>query len=318
MIAHRRGKRGFTLVELLVVIGIIALLIGILLPTLGRVRKSGNLAKCAATMRNLGQAMFSYSADFGGSLPFGLYTSNNAPSSGLVNDGGDNPADENVFVWWSVLRKYVLPGVPNLGYDNRVPSQDARVMKVFACPEGFNVDAGCDFGVNPSLMPDQRREIISFANRPFQLLKSGSMKQLSADVILMWDATEIPPDFNAQYVTGYQVDNAQFGDSAFLTTGANARARFRGFVNQNSGLADSRPIDPGTNLNADEPRQAGSIRWRHGREDTANFLWGDGSVRPGKRERASPGLNATFNPNGGSDILRRNLRPKPPAGWKPL
>lgn len=74
-------KRGaFTLVELLVVIGIIAVLISILLPALNKARGQANKAKCLAGLRSLGQALSIYAAENKDRAPIGFVATQSATS----------------------------------------------------------------------------------------------------------------------------------------------------------------------------------------------------------------------------------------------
>lgn len=62
-------RRAFTLVELLVVISIIALLISILLPALGKAREAARDVKCKSNMRQIGIATFVYAYEYDDTLP---------------------------------------------------------------------------------------------------------------------------------------------------------------------------------------------------------------------------------------------------------
>lgn len=85
----RSGRQaGFTLVELLVVIGIIAVLIAILLPALNRAREQALSVRCLANLRQAGIYAHMYAADHGGVIPQGL-------SEGRKTSGGGNVND-----WW--------------------------------------------------------------------------------------------------------------------------------------------------------------------------------------------------------------------------
>jgi prepilin-type N-terminal cleavage/methylation domain-containing protein len=74
----KRTTKGFTLVELLVVIGIIALLISILLPSLNKARETANRAKCLSNLKQIGTAIRVYETQNNGQYPRSIYNSSSA------------------------------------------------------------------------------------------------------------------------------------------------------------------------------------------------------------------------------------------------
>ncbi len=116
----KSGRKAFTLVELLVVIGIIAILVGILLPTLSSARKAGYKVKCSSNMKQLGDAYKLYQSDNKGWWPpaWQQYTRTIPP--GPIGSTADKR-------WYDFIARYVVGGMVGKQEINWNGTQDPKI-----------------------------------------------------------------------------------------------------------------------------------------------------------------------------------------------
>ena len=119
-----RKGRGFTLVELLVVIGIIALLIAILLPALNKAREQSRLIKCLSNLKQIGLACTTYTAENKGYI--------------VPADVVDGTADEGHGRIWNDTWVTILVAKKYLDYPRGLNDTDPPPSdNVFHCPSGI-------------------------------------------------------------------------------------------------------------------------------------------------------------------------------------
>jgi prepilin-type N-terminal cleavage/methylation domain-containing protein/prepilin-type processing-associated H-X9-DG protein len=123
----RSVSRGFTLVELLVVIGIIALLIAILLPTLGQARRQANATKCLSNLRQIGLAFELYAGEHRGTWPVAVHEKGN-PSYPINEERR----------WPDLIAKYVHTK-QDFNYSDDI-SAIRKNSVIWGCPEWVRSD----------------------------------------------------------------------------------------------------------------------------------------------------------------------------------
>ncbi len=153
--AHRARpvSRGFTLVEMLVVIGVIAMLVAMLVPTMRKARTAASQLQCQSNIRQINVAVRLYADSSRGWLPY----------SSIVPRRGSNPADQ--WTWWERISG-IAPGSAEL-----IPWKPNQPSQVWYCPlaidtlastyasmSSFDTNNGtgkfyAHFGMNAYLLP---------------------------------------------------------------------------------------------------------------------------------------------------------------------
>jgi prepilin-type N-terminal cleavage/methylation domain-containing protein len=237
-----RRRRGFTLVELLVVIGIIALLISILLPALNRARRQAKSVQCLSNLRQLGMGIMAYANQNGGAIVPTIVW--NGSATGGHDDSWaillvatqclPNPHvsatssayASGIFVCPEIAEILWDTNVPGLAGNKNAPDGFDRRVSNFIQP-GLIVDVG--YGINgPVYLQGQGGQNAITDAMPAQAIdyqpgykgppqhKLGNIPH-NADMIILFDGFEWSPQHTPLRITGGR--HGQFNPNLPYDTG---------------------------------------------------------------------------------------------------
>jgi prepilin-type N-terminal cleavage/methylation domain-containing protein len=189
---NNAAKAGFSLVELLVVIGIIAILIALLIPSLSRAREQANRTRCQNNIRQIGQNLAVYVSDYG-DFPV-------LDATGVIT-APTNPVSDKVPVFVAARRSGLLA----------LRTQVEFRMSKLACPEGWASGGAEGYYDDPSIIRTGTA-FMDYAYWPWRFAPSGQFdvksatfkyRQEKSDKILVTDIiTDLAGDSAQQKLLG--------------------------------------------------------------------------------------------------------------------
>jgi prepilin-type N-terminal cleavage/methylation domain-containing protein/prepilin-type processing-associated H-X9-DG protein len=302
--------RAFTLVELLVVIGIIAVLISILLPALGRARSQAASLKCLSNLRQIGQAMNLYTGDAKGYL---------VPGSIQWYDGGAAKGGRGEENWATILvsRNYLkisnqlhYSGTANAGADAFENTTSAGRDTPFRCPVGLDTSSSV---ATPSGSATTKLDFINNSGfwRRQSITTDGSVAQaqVAGAIIDTWYAGNFLQPTAAQVIAGTGQEAFPMRVLARNRAGTPGRI-FGGPLSKQSQIRKSAEMAVLFDGLRSHNLNTNNISLRHGKNDKANFLFADWHVETVPGDQLPIGTTATDSELRSASTLERTPWPK--------